>query len=62
MKGQICHLCGQPRAGGGQRFCWGCLGLILSKRGPNPSTPAGSGYVYPKPKANKKKPQPPRPA
>jgi hypothetical protein len=57
MKGQICQLCGLPRAGGGQRFCWACLGFILSLRQPEPTPPA-STYRYPKPRRRQR----PRPA
>jgi hypothetical protein len=46
MKGQICHGCGRPRAGGGQRFCWECLGLILSIRPAEPA-PAPPSLLYP---------------
>jgi hypothetical protein len=49
MKGQVCHGCSQPRAGGGQRFCWACLGLILTSPQPYPAA-ADSGYRYPRPR------------
>jgi hypothetical protein len=57
MTRTVCQLCGRPRAGGGQRFCWECLGLILSPRpaAPNPSPPL---YRYPLPsKRRKRKPK-----
>jgi hypothetical protein len=52
VKGQVCQGCGKPRAGGGHRFCWACLGEILSNREPYLAAPA-STFRYPKPKRRK---------
>lgn len=54
MKGQPCHGCGKPRAGGGQRFCTDCLGVILSNRAPAAPTAPASGYRYPLPRPARK--------
>ena len=49
MNRQICKGCGRMRAGGGQRYCWECLALILSNHPTPPPRPAG-GIAYPKPR------------
>lgn len=44
----ICEGCGKQRAAGGHRFCWACLGQILSQPAPaeRPAW-AKSTYTYP---------------
>jgi hypothetical protein len=49
VKHTLCQGCGRYRAGGGQRFCWECLGTILSHRRPTPPCPTAP-FRYPLPR------------
>lgn len=45
----LCECCQKRRAGGGQRFCWRCLGEMLSQPAPRPQAIriAEGTYSYP---------------
>jgi hypothetical protein len=47
----MCELCGKKPARGGHRFCYGCIGQILSQPAPIREQP--TGYQYPKRKKTK---------
>ena len=53
MKHTLCQGCGRYRSGGGHRFCWECLGRILSNRPLEPLRQTAP-FVYPLPRKKRK--------